>query len=59
MQKALSGKGLKITAKEVTPAYDLCAHNNPHAKSFQSCLRPLSYSGQSNAEGHIQGETGN
>ena len=42
MQKALPGKGLQRTVKQVTPAYDLCACNNPQTHPIHPLLlRPV------------------
>lgn len=43
-QKALPGKGLQRTVKQVTLAYDLCACNNPQAHSIPpSLFRPVQH----------------
>ena len=54
-QKASSGEGLRRPVKQVTLAHYwlLCTHNN-----HRPIQCPLHYSGQYNAEGHIQGKTG-
>ena len=52
-RRLFPGKGLKRRVKQVTPACDLCAHNNPHPHPI-----PLCCSDWLDAEGHIQGKTG-